>query len=109
MPQATRSNSSVWAVASERREARQVVAACVPLGEVRHGGWCPVHLAPVVGAVAGHKYVHIRGHRGVIESLASKRDAASNDAGYFQWIFEVEDHQRILEHMANMLAGPVRR
>ena len=42
-------------------------------------------------------------------SLASKEDSAGNDAGYFQWIFDVEDHQRILEHMANMLAGPVRR
>jgi hypothetical protein len=40
----------------------------------------------------------------ITESLASKEDSASNDAGYFQWIFDVEDHQRILEHMANMLA-----
>jgi hypothetical protein len=67
------------------------------------------YLAPVVGSLVGHKYVHIQGHRGLIESLASKEETASNDAGYFQWIFEVEDHQRILEHMANVLAGPVRR
>jgi hypothetical protein len=57
----------------------------------------------------GHRYVHIRGQRGIVESLASKEDTASNDAGYFQWIFEVEDHQRILERMADVLAGPVRR
>jgi hypothetical protein len=69
-------------------------------------GW---HLAPAVGALAGHKYVHVRGQGGLIESLASKADTASNDAGYFQWIFEAEDHQRVLEHMANVLAGPVRR
>jgi hypothetical protein len=68
-----------------------------------------LHLAPVVGALLGHKYVHIQGHRGLIESLASKEDTASNDAGYFQWIFEVEEHQRVLEQMANVLAGPVRR
>ena len=67
------------------------------------------YLAPVVGALAGHKYVHIQGHRDLIESLASKQDTASNDAGYFQWIFEVDDHQRILDHMANVLAGPARR
>jgi hypothetical protein len=67
------------------------------------------YLAPVVGALGGHKYLHIQGHGGLIESLASKGDAASNDAGYLQWIFEVEDHQRILEHMANVLAGPIRR
>lgn len=66
-------------------------------------------LAPVVGPLAGHRYVHIQGHRGLIESLASQEDTASNDAGYFQWIFEVEDHQRVLEAMANVLAGPVRR
>jgi len=68
-----------------------------------------LHLAPAVGALLGHKYVHIQGHRGLIESLASKEDTASNDAGYFQWIFEVEEHQRVLEQMANVLAGPVRR
>jgi hypothetical protein len=67
------------------------------------------HLAPVAVALVGHRYVHIQGHGGLIESLASKEDTASNDAGYFQWIFEVEHHQRILEHMANALAGPVRR
>jgi hypothetical protein len=66
-------------------------------------------LAAVVGPLAGHRYVHIQGHRGLIESLASQEDTASNDAGYFQWIFEVEDHQRVLEQMANVLAGPVRR
>jgi len=66
-------------------------------------------LAEVVRSLAGHRYVHIQGHRGVIESLASQDDTASNDAGYFQWIFEVVDHQRVLEHMATMLAGPVRR
>ena len=53
--------------------------------------------------------MHIQGHGGLIESLASKEDTASNDAGYFQWIFEVEDHQRVLEHVANVLAGPVLR
>ena len=67
------------------------------------------YLAPVVGALVGHKYVHIQGQSGLIESLASRDDTASNDAGYFQWISEVGDHQRILEHMANVLAGPVRR
>jgi hypothetical protein len=67
------------------------------------------HLAPVVGALVGDKYVHIQGNRGVIESLASKDDTASNDAGYFQWIFEVQHHQRVLEQMAEVLAGPVRR
>jgi hypothetical protein len=67
------------------------------------------YLAPVAGALVGYKYVHVQGHGGLIESLASKEDTASNDAGYFQWIFEVEDHQRILEHMANVLAGPIRR
>ena len=67
------------------------------------------YLAPVVGALVGDRYAHIQGHDGLIESLASKEDTASNDAGYFQWIFEVEDHQRILEHIANMLAGPVVR
>jgi hypothetical protein len=67
------------------------------------------YLAPVVAALAGHRYVHVQGHGGLIESLASKEDTASNDAGYFQWIFEVEDHQRILEHIANVLAGPVLR
>jgi hypothetical protein len=67
------------------------------------------YLAPVVGALVGNRYVHIQGHRDVIESLCSQDDAASNDAGYFQWIFQAEDHQRILEHMANVLAGPVRR
>jgi len=66
-------------------------------------------LAEVVRSLAGHRYVHIQGHRGVIESLASQDDTASNDAGYFQWIFEVVDHQRVLEHMATVLAGPVRR
>jgi hypothetical protein len=66
-------------------------------------------LAEVVRSLAGHRYVHIQGHRGVIESLASQEDTASNDAGYFQWIFEVVDHQRVLEHMATVLAGPVRR
>jgi hypothetical protein len=66
-------------------------------------------LAEVVRSLAGHRYVHIQGHRGVIESLASQQDTASNDAGYFQWIFEVVDHQRVLEHMATVLAGPVRR
>jgi len=45
----------------------------------------------------------------VIESVASQEDTASNDAGYFQWIFEVVDHQRVLEQMANVLGGPVRR
>jgi hypothetical protein len=65
-------------------------------------------LAEVVRSLAGHRYVHIQGHRGVIESLASQEDTASNDAGYFQWIFEVVDHQRVLEHMATVLAGPVR-
>jgi hypothetical protein len=67
------------------------------------------YLAPAAGALVGHKYVHIRGQGVLIESVASKADAASNDAGYFQWIFEVEHHQRVLEHMANVLAGPVRR
>jgi hypothetical protein len=67
------------------------------------------YLAPVAGALVGHKYVHIQGHGGLIESLASKEDTASNDAAYFQWIFDVEDHQRILEHMAHVLAGPIRR
>jgi hypothetical protein len=66
-------------------------------------------LAPVVGPLVGQRYVHIQGHRGLIESLASQEDTASNDAGYFQWIFEVEDHQLVLEQMANVLAGPVRR
>jgi hypothetical protein len=66
-------------------------------------------LAAVVGPLAGHRYVHIQGHRGLIESLASQEDTASNDAGYFQWIFEVVDHQRVLEQMANVLGGPVRR
>jgi hypothetical protein len=47
--------------------------------------------------------------RPIARRLASKEDAASNDAGYLQWIFEVEDHQRILDHMANVLAGPIRR
>jgi len=68
-----------------------------------------LYLAPAVGALASHRYVHIHGHGGLIESLASKEDTASNDAGYFQWIFEVEDHQRVLEQMADVLAGPVRR
>jgi hypothetical protein len=67
------------------------------------------YLAPVVGPLAGHRYVHIQGHRGVIESVASQEATASNDAGYFQWIFEVVDHQRVLEQMANVLGGPVRR
>jgi hypothetical protein len=67
------------------------------------------YLAPVVGGLVGHRYVHVQGRGGLIESLASQDDTASNDAGYFQWIFEVEDHQRILEQMANVLAGPVRR
>jgi hypothetical protein len=67
------------------------------------------YLAPAVGPLAGHRYVHIQGHRGVIESVASQEDTASNDAGYFQWIFEVVDHQRVLEQMANVLGGPVRR
>lgn len=67
------------------------------------------YLTPVVGALVRHKYVHIQGHQNLIESLASKEEHASNDAGYFQWIFQVEDHQRILEQMANQLAGPVRQ
>src|SRR5262245_15516200 len=66
-------------------------------------------LAEVVGPLAGQRYVHIQGHRGLIESLSSQDDTASNDAGYFRWIFEVVDHQVVLEQMANVLAGPVRR
>ena len=60
------------------------------------------HLAPVVGGLTGHKYVHIQAQGNVISSLA-----AENATMYAT--FDLEQTQQVLEHMANALAGPVRR
>lgn len=60
------------------------------------------HLAPVVGGLTGHKYVHIQGQGHVLSSLAEE-----NATMYAT--FDIEQTQRVLEHMANALAGPVHR
>lgn len=60
------------------------------------------YLAPVVGALAGHKYVHIQGNKDVIQSRATEE-------AYMHTVFDIENTQRVLEHMATALAGPVQR
>ena len=60
------------------------------------------HLAPVVGGLTGHKYVHIQGRGHLLSSLAEE-----NATMYAT--FDIEQTQQVLEHMANALAGPVHR
>jgi hypothetical protein len=60
------------------------------------------HLAPVVGALASHKYVHIQGQGRVISSMAEE-----NAVMYAA--FDLEQTQRVLEDIANALAGPAPR
>jgi hypothetical protein len=57
------------------------------------------HLAPVVGALASHRYVHIQGQGRIISSLAEEHAA-------MYAAFELEQTQLVLEHVANALAGP---
>jgi hypothetical protein len=60
------------------------------------------YLAPAVGGLVGHKYLHIQGDGHVISSL-TEENATMLGA------FELEQTQLILEHMATALAGPVDR
>jgi hypothetical protein len=58
------------------------------------------YLAPVVGGLTSHKYLHIQGGGRVISSLAE-----ANATMYAA--FDLEQTQLVLEHMATALAGPV--
>jgi hypothetical protein len=56
-----------------------------------------------VGGLTSHKYLHIQGHGTVINSVAADENAT------MYAVFDLEQTQQVLEHMANALAGTVQR
>jgi hypothetical protein len=61
------------------------------------------HLAPVVGGLSSHKYLHIQCSGRIISSMA-------DDANATMYVtMDIEQTQLTLEHMANALAGPVQQ
>lgn len=61
------------------------------------------HLAPVVGGLTSHKYLHIQGNGRVISSIADDQNAT------LYVTLDLDQTQIVLEHMANALAGPVQQ
>ena len=61
------------------------------------------HLAPVVGGLTSHKFLHIQGNGRIISSLAEDPNAT------MYVTMDLEQTQIALEHMANALAGPVQQ
>jgi hypothetical protein len=59
------------------------------------------HLAPAVGGLTSHKYLHIQSSGRVISSIAEDPNAT------MYVTMDLEQTQIVLEHMANALVGPV--
>ncbi len=57
-------------------------------------------LAPVAAHLAAHQFLHIRGNGDIICSVAT-------EAGVTSAITQIVETQHALEHMANVLTGPV--
>lgn len=57
-------------------------------------------LAPAMAGLMQHTYLHIQGNGDVISSL-------TDETGYSAATYYIYETQQTLEHMANMLAGPV--
>lgn len=61
------------------------------------------HLAPVVGGLTSHKYLHIQGNGRILSSIADDENAT------LYVTLDIDQTQIVLEHMANALAGPVQQ